>query len=86
MSDSEKPQPAELEGKPAPAWKRPSGSGQAARVDGTGGPSGAAVLLAHWCSDCKAEVAVLAEIRKLYGPRGLVLIAPTRYYGMCGER
>jgi thiol-disulfide isomerase/thioredoxin len=40
---------------------------------------------AHWCSDCKAEVAILTEIRRLYGPKGLVLIAPTRYYGYVGQ-
>jgi thiol-disulfide isomerase/thioredoxin len=71
-----------LEGKPAPALEAAEwlGSKPPAWTALAGHP----VLLffwAHWCSDCKAEVAVLAEIRKLYGPRGLVLIAPTRYYG-----
>jgi thiol-disulfide isomerase/thioredoxin len=36
---------------------------------------------AHWCVDCKAEAPILAEIERIYGPKGLVLIAPTRYYG-----
>ena len=36
---------------------------------------------AHWCSDCKAEVAILAQLRREYAPQGLVVIAPTRLYG-----
>jgi thiol-disulfide isomerase/thioredoxin len=36
---------------------------------------------AHWCVDCKAEAPILAEIERIYGPKGLVLMAPTRYYG-----
>jgi thiol-disulfide isomerase/thioredoxin len=45
---------------------------------------GHAVLLflwAHWCPDCKAEAPVLAEIARVYGPKGLVLIGPTKLYG-----
>jgi len=64
-----------LEGKPAPALE--------------GAPSfaslrGKAVLLffwAHWCPDCKATVPIIAGLMKKYGPRGLVLIGPTEYYG-----
>jgi thiol-disulfide isomerase/thioredoxin len=40
---------------------------------------------AHWCVDCKAEVAILAEIRRIYGPKGLALMAPTKYYGYVAE-
>ena len=36
---------------------------------------------AHWCSDCKAEEPILAQIQKEYAAKGLVLIAPTRRYG-----
>jgi len=36
---------------------------------------------AHWCADCKAEVPVLEQIERVYGPQGLVLIGPTRLYG-----
>lgn len=36
---------------------------------------------AHWCSDCKAQAPVLNNLMRRYGPRGLVLMAPTRYYG-----
>ena len=45
---------------------------------------GHAVLLffwAHWCPDCKAEAPVLAQIARVYGPKGLVLIGPTKLYG-----
>ena len=75
-----------LEGKPAPAlddldWL---GSKPPALAALRGHP----VLLffwAHWCSDCKAEVAILAEIERIYRPKGLVLIAPTRYYGYVAQ-
>jgi thiol-disulfide isomerase/thioredoxin len=36
---------------------------------------------AHWCSDCKAEVPILAQLMHTYGPQGLVLIGPTQVYG-----
>jgi thiol-disulfide isomerase/thioredoxin len=64
-----------LEGKPAPPLRN--------------GPSfaqhrGHPILLffwAHWCGDCKNEVAVIAKLQHAYGPRGLVVIAPTQHYG-----
>jgi thiol-disulfide isomerase/thioredoxin len=75
-----------LEGKPAPPlneadWLGPKPVPLAAL-------RGHPVLLffwAHWCSDCKAEVAILAEIRKVFAPKGLVLVAPTRYYGYAAQ-
>ena len=71
-----------MEGKPAPALDEPEWLGLK-------GPSlaslrGHPVLLffwAHWCGDCKAEVPILADLMKRYGPRGLVLIGPTKLYG-----
>lgn len=63
-----------LEGKPAPPLE---GVSLAAF-------KGRPVLLffwAHWCPDCKADVPVIAAIEKKFGPRGLVLIGPTRLYG-----
>ncbi len=36
---------------------------------------------AHWCSDCKAEAPILARLMATYGPKGLVLVAPTQLYG-----
>jgi len=71
-----------MEGKPAPALEEPEWLGPK-------GPSlaslkGHPVLLffwAHWCGDCKGEVPILADLMKRYGPRGLVVIGPTRLYG-----
>lgn len=45
---------------------------------------GKAVLLffwAHWCSDCKYQGPILAQLRDKYASKGLVLVAPTQYYG-----
>jgi len=36
---------------------------------------------AHWCPDCKQEVAILSEIEKEYAPKRLVIVAPTQRYG-----
>lgn len=62
-----------LEGKPAPA------------LDGAPLASlrGKPVLMffwAHWCSDCKAEIPVLAQVKSEYGNR-IAMIAPTQLYG-----
>ena len=40
---------------------------------------------AHWCPDCKADVPILAELERVYGPKGLVVVAPTRFYGYVGQ-
>jgi thiol-disulfide isomerase/thioredoxin len=71
-----------LVGKPAPAleasvWLGPKPSSIMSL-------RGKVVLLffwAHWCPNCKAEVFVIANLMKKYGPKGLALIGPTRYYG-----
>lgn len=71
-----------LEGKPAPPlaaneWLGPQPQALAAL-------RGHPVLLffwAHWCPDCKAMVPILARIQNTYGPKGLVLIGPTKRYG-----
>jgi thiol-disulfide isomerase/thioredoxin len=36
---------------------------------------------AHWCPDCKQEVAILTVIEKEYAAKHLVLVAPTQRYG-----
>jgi len=36
---------------------------------------------AHWCSDCKNQIAIVRQLQAQYGPRGLEVIAPTRHYG-----
>jgi len=75
-----------LEGKPAPALDLAEWLGS--KPPDLAALRGHPVLLffwAHWCSDCKAEVSVIAQIKKAYGPKGLVVIAPTKYYGYMAE-
>ncbi len=46
---------------------------------------GKAVLLffwAHWCGDCKYQGPILAQLRDRYESKGLLVVAPTRYYGV----
>lgn len=71
-----------LEGRPAPALQETEflGSRPVPLLALRGKP----VLLffwAHWCPDCKQEEHILAEIAREYGPKGLVMIAPTQRYG-----
>ena len=40
---------------------------------------------AHWCAECKAEGLALAHIVHVYGPKGLVLIGPTKLYGYTAQ-
>jgi len=42
-------------------------------------------LWAHWCGDCRAQAGVLSRVLRKYRERGLVVIAPTRYYGTGAE-
>jgi thiol-disulfide isomerase/thioredoxin len=61
-----------MEGKAAPA------------LQGVALPKGKVALIffwAHWCPDCKAESAVLKQLKAELGPKGFVLIAPTQKYG-----
>jgi len=71
-----------LEGKPAPPLDEAEWLGS--KPVSLAALRGHPVLLffwAHWCVDCKAEIATLAEVEKVFGPKGLVLVAPTRLYG-----
>jgi thiol-disulfide isomerase/thioredoxin len=40
---------------------------------------------AHWCVDCKAEAAIIADMQRLYAPKGLTVIGPTKFYGYVGN-
>jgi thiol-disulfide isomerase/thioredoxin len=71
-----------LEGKPAPPLEAPAWLGP--KPPPLASLRGHPVLLffwAHWCPDCKAEVAILASLEKAWAPQGLVILGPTRYYG-----
>jgi thiol-disulfide isomerase/thioredoxin len=71
-----------LEGKPTPPLDVNQWLG--AKPSPLTGLRGHPVLLffwAHWCPDCKAESPILASVMKRYGPKGLLLVAPTKLYG-----
>jgi thiol-disulfide isomerase/thioredoxin len=64
-----------LTGKPAPP------------LQGVALPAGKPALLffwAHWCGDCRAEAPILAQLKKEFGPKGLVFLGPTQKYGYIG--
>jgi len=45
---------------------------------------GSPVLLffwAHWCPDCKIEGPIIAKLLSEFGPKGLMVVAPTQFYG-----
>ena len=46
------------------------------------------VLFLWWesCGDCKAQAPALRKTVEKYGPRGVVFVAPTRYYEKEGDR
>jgi len=75
-----------LAGQPAPPLKIAQffGPKPVALTQLTGSP----VLLffwAHWCSDCKAEGPVIARLSSEFGSRGLMLVAPTQFYGYAAQ-
>ena len=71
-----------LQGKPAPALVETQYLGP--KPPPLRSLRGRPVLLffwAHWCSDCKHEVAVISRLHREYAPKGLVLLGPTQRYG-----
>jgi thiol-disulfide isomerase/thioredoxin len=72
-----------LEGKPVPLLDVSQGIGTRKPLP-LSAHLGHPVLLflwAHWCPDCKNEVAVVEKLMANYGPRGLVVVTPTQHYG-----
>jgi thiol-disulfide isomerase/thioredoxin len=72
-----------LEGKPAPVLDVSVGIGnrQPLPLSAHRGHPVLLFLWAHWCVDCKAEIPIVQKVMAKYGPRGLVVVAPTQHYG-----
>jgi thiol-disulfide isomerase/thioredoxin len=71
-----------LEGKPAPELDAAEWLGS--KPPALASLRGHAVLLffwAHWCSDCRGEAPLIADLQRIYGPKGLVVIGPTKLFG-----
>lgn len=76
-----------LEGKPVPVIDVSQGIGPL-KPQTLASHRGHPVLLflwAHWCPDCKNEVAIVQKLMADYGPKGLVVVAPTRRYGYVAQ-
>lgn len=72
-----------LEGKPAPELDLSDWIG--AKPPTLASLRGKPVLLffwADWCVDCKAQAPIVADLERTYGPKGLVVMGPTKYYGV----
>ncbi|MEZ5352849.1 MAG: TlpA disulfide reductase family protein [Bryobacteraceae bacterium] len=75
-----------LEGKPAPRLEMAQYLGEKPRTFAQ--LKGKPVILffwAHWCSDCKLQGPVLERLQREFGPKGLVVVGPTRHYGYIGS-
>jgi thiol-disulfide isomerase/thioredoxin len=75
-----------MEGKPAPELDTSDWLGS--KPPTLANLRGKPVLLffwAHWCVDCKAEVSIIADMQRIYRPKGLVVIGPTKFFGYVGN-
>lgn len=71
-----------LEGQPAPELNIANFIGaQPVHLSELKGKPVLLFLWAHWCGDCRAQVASLVRVHQKYRAQGLVVIAPTRFYG-----
>jgi thiol-disulfide isomerase/thioredoxin len=71
-----------LEGKPAPALETAKWLGP--KPPTLSSLKGKPILLffwAHWCSDCKNEIPIIAQLRHEFSIQGLAVIGPTQHYG-----
>lgn len=75
-----------MEGKPAPAianqdWLQ----AQPKALETYRGKPVILFFWAHWCGDCKQQAPILAQLQRDFSDKGLVVIAPTRYYGYVAQ-
>lgn len=75
-----------LEGQPAPPLASADRIGsEVPRLSDLRGKAVLLFLWAHGCGDCKAQGPIVARVYEKLRARGLVLVAPTRYYGQDAE-
>lgn len=70
-----------LEGQKAPEIGAQEVLGKKTRLSDLAGKPVLLFFWANWCGDCKAESPKLARLQAKYGPKGLAMLAPTRFYG-----